>query len=294
MPRFPLYFNVANDLSNCTFDENNHLIDIPSTEPLYVGELLRDALRRAPQEDTTPYCDLDHFAQIKSLISEYVKRNNSIAIVHPDNTITIKKDDGSDPDFAEKALAEARIRPNVLEDGCAFHDPTEFAAWATEATWCGDGLDESGTNKRNYAAEYLIRNKAWTPLSGPVLFAHADHGVPQEDEDEKDDDDDEEDPQKEEVHWAADKGFLRSSGMDARGVAAPPSVPMPSRLPSAAVPPPVERQDARVLTNVEIRDLEQEHPSKRACYAHGQMSPAYSPTDPAVPGPHDTSPRVMD
>lgn len=177
--RLSLSYNVANDLSNCTFDENKRLIGIPFTEPPWVGDMLRDALLRAPQEDATPYGDLDHFAQIKSLISEYVKRNKSIAIVRPDNTITIMADDGSDPDFPEKALVEPHVHPNALEDGCAFHDPNEFAAWATEETWCGDGLGENGTNKRNYAAEYLIRNKAWTPLSGPVLFAHVDHGVPQ-------------------------------------------------------------------------------------------------------------------
>lgn len=92
--------------------------------------------------------------------------------------------------------------------------------------------------------------------------------------------------------------FLDAMGMDARGVAAPPvppsSAPMPSRVPSAAVPPPVERQDARVFTIAEVRALEQEHPSKRPRHTHGRASPvyeptspAYSPTAPAVPGPHE-------
>lgn len=161
------------DLSNCTWSADNRLIGLSPSQP----RALHDALQRAPQEQSTPYGDLDHFESLAELISVCVQRNKSVAIVRPDNTMTIVRDDGSDPDFPEKALGEEAVRPNALEDGCAFDNPAEFAAWALESTWCGDGLGDGGTNARNYAAEYLIRNCAWTPLSGAVLFAHADHGI---------------------------------------------------------------------------------------------------------------------
>ena len=187
MLRIALNYNVASDLSNCQFDETDRLVGLPRSDPPYVSDALLEALQRAPQQCVTPYGDLDHFRQMLSIVEEFVKPNKSVAVVRPDNTIIVVRDGGSDG-FATKLLGEAYVRPNDMEEESAFFDHTQFAAWASDSTWCGDKVE----NGRNYAAEYLIRNCAWTPLSGPVLFAHANHG--DDDEDDDDDDDEVEDP----------------------------------------------------------------------------------------------------
>ena len=150
---------------------------------------MEDALARAPNPNhlTCWAKELTQYDRIHKLIMSYVVRNESYAVVRPDATVTIVRDNTIDDKFYLKALpGEQYIRINDLHVGETLLPANDFAAWASEATWCG--ADDCYSMQpaierekaRNYAAEYLIGSIAWLPLLGSVVFAHPMHGLEDE------------------------------------------------------------------------------------------------------------------
>lgn len=174
-------------MDDCKWSTEGHLVGLPGNDEL------QHALARPADQDPKPWAsNLEHFNRLRALIEGYVKCNKSYAIVFPNGSIRISRDQSMDIDFAKKALPdEKNIRVVDLEtEDSPPLSVKDFAVWAADETIAGaeekykqvENVQDlyKLEDARNYAAEYLMRNGAWMPTLGPVIFAHPSHGMTQE------------------------------------------------------------------------------------------------------------------